>query len=121
MSRLAGILRRLSLWLFWPGVILIVWGELTPTPPQITPALDWDKLQHFTAYFGLASMAAMILGPRPKPSLVLDIILLSGLLELLQNLTGRDADILDMIANSMGAICGFGIALLVWRLAARID
>jgi VanZ family protein len=121
MSRLAAILRRLSLWLFWPGVILIVWGELTPLPPEPLYGFEWDKLQHFTAYFGLASMATMILGPKPRPLVILDIILLSGLLELLQALAGRDADIWDLAANSMGAVCGFAAGLLVWRLAARMD
>ncbi len=121
MSRLPFLLRTLSRWLFWPGVILVVWGELTPNPPDLTTGFGWDKLQHFTAYFGLASMVTMILGPKPRPSIILDIILLSGLLELLQRLTGRDADVLDLVANSMGAISGFTVALLVWRLAPRME
>ena len=121
MSRLPILLRTLSRWLFWPGVLLIIWGELTPSPPDLTAGLDWDKLQHFTAYFGLASMATMILGPKPRPFIVLDIILFSGLLELLQSLTGRDPEIADFAANSIGAVCGFAAGLLVWRLAARMD
>ena len=47
----------LSHWLFWPGVVLIVWGELTPNPPNLGGIFGWDKLEHFTAYFGLAGMA----------------------------------------------------------------
>ena len=118
MSRLAGILRILSRWLFWPGVILIVWGELTPHPPDLSQAFDWDKLEHFTAYFGLAAMATMILGPKARPFFILDIILLSGVLELLQSLTGRDPEIWDFAANSIGALSGLAAGLLVWRLAA---
>lgn len=121
MLRLVHVLRILSRWLFWPGVILIVWGELTAAPPDLVPGFEWDKVAHFTAYFGLASMATMVLGPKPRPSIILDIILLSGLLELLQNLTGRDADILDLAANSMGAVCGFAVVLLVWRLSGALE
>lgn len=120
MSRLAAILRTLSLWLFWPGVLLIVWGELAPNP-DLDIGLGWDKLQHFTAYFGLASMATMILGPKPRPFIILDIILLSGLLELLQSFTGRDAEMLDFAANSLGALCGFAVAQLVWRLSGALE
>ena len=63
---LVKILRVLSLWLFWPGVAVIVWGELTPHPPHLQGPLDWDKVDHFIAYFGLASMATMVLGLRPR-------------------------------------------------------
>jgi len=42
-------LRLLSLWLFWPGVLLIGWGELTPHPPNLGGPFGWDKLEHFTA------------------------------------------------------------------------
>src|ERR1700742_1734108 len=121
MSPIAGILRILSVWLFWPGVALIVWGELRPTPPELGPEFNWDKLQHFTAYFGLASMATMALRQRDRLFVVLDIILLSRLLEFVQAVFGRDADIWDFAANSTGAICGFGVAMLVWRQAGALD
>jgi VanZ family protein len=117
MSRLTAILRLLSRWLFWPGVLVIAWGELTPNPPDLGEMFGWDKLEHFTAYFGLAGMATMAIGPKPKlyPT-ILDIILLSGLLELLQAWTGRDPEILDFAANSMGALLGLGAGMAVWRL-----
>jgi hypothetical protein len=84
MSRLAAWLRFLSYWLFWPGLALIVWGELTPHPPDLGAVFGWDKLEHFTAYFGLASMATMVIGVKPRlPPAILDIILPGGLLELL--------------------------------------
>jgi VanZ family protein len=104
---LVKFLRVLSLWLFWPGVALIAWGELTPNPPHLTGPLDWDKADHFIAYFGLASMATMILGLRPRlAAAIAAVILLSGALEILQAFTGRDAEILDFVANSLGALLG---------------
>ena len=109
--RLVRSLRLLSLWLFWPGELLIGWGELTPHPPNLGSLVGWDKHEHFTAYFGLASMATMMLGSRSKLVwAILGIILFSGALEILQGYTGRDPDIMDFTANSIGALGGLGVA-----------
>ena len=117
MSRLIACLRLLSIWLFWPGLALILWGELTPHPPDLGAIFGWDKLQHFTAYFGLASMATKVIGLKPKlPPTILDIILLGGFLELVQGFTGRDPDIWDFVANSIGALSGWGVGFFLWRL-----
>jgi len=114
---LVKILRVLSLWLFWPGVALVAWGELTPRPPHLEGLLDWDKADHFIAYFGLASMATMILGLRPRlAAAIAGVILLSGALEILQAFTGRDAEILDFLANSLGALSGTLIAATILLL-----
>jgi VanZ family protein len=114
---LVKILRVLSLWLFWPGVALIAWGELTPHPPHLEGPLDWDKADHFIAYFGLASMATMILGLRPRlVAAIAGVILLSGALEILQAFTGRDAEVLDFLANSLGALLGTLIAATILLL-----
>ena len=100
-------LRVLSLWLFWPGVLLIAWGELTPHPPQMSGLLGWDKADHFIAYFGLASMATLVTGLKPRLRwALLGVIVLGGVLEILQAFTGRDADLLDFVANTLGAITG---------------
>ena len=108
----------LSHWLFWPGVVLITWGELTPNPPDLGGIFVWDKMEHFTAYFGLASMATLVLGIRPRLAWAfLGIILFGGALEILQGYTGRDPDILDFTANSIGAFAGLGVgALFLWLL-----
>jgi VanZ family protein len=119
--RLVRLLQFLSLWLFWPGVLLITWGELTPHPPNLGGVFVWDKLEHFTAYFGLASMATMMLGLRPKLAwAILGIILFGGALEILQGYTGRDPDIMDFTANSIGAIGGLLAGFLVFRLFAPL-
>lgn len=111
------LLRILSLWLFWPGVALIAWGELTPHPPTLDGPLGWDKAEHFIAYFGLASMTTMILGLRPRlVAAIAGVILLSGALELLQALTGRDAELLDFVANSLGALSGTLVAATILLL-----
>ena len=115
-SVLVKFLRVLSIWLFWPGVALIAWGELTPHPPQLTGLLDWDKADHFIAYFGLVGLATMVLGLRPRlAAAIAGVILLSGALEILQAYTGRDAELLDLVANCLGALTGtlVGVAFLL--------
>jgi VanZ family protein len=109
-SAFVKVFRILSLWLFWPGIALIIWGELTPNPPDLSGVLGWDKAQHFLAYFGLASMATMILGLRPRLAwAILGVILLGGALEILQGYTGRDPDIRDFVANTFGALSGAAV------------
>jgi len=112
----------LSQWLFWPGVILIAWGELVPHPPQVDGLFLWDKAQHFTAYFGLASMATTALGPsRRLVCAFIGVIMFGAALEILQGYTGRDPEISDFIANSFGACIGLAAGLMfLWRLDSLV-
>ena len=120
MPRLIQLLRRLSVILFWPGAALIAWGELTPDPPSELQHI-WDKAEHFTAYFGLALMAALWLGPTRRLALALaGVLAMAGGLEILQAYTGRDAEWLDMLANSLGWLCGAALGLALWRLAGPL-
>jgi len=106
-AKLVRFLRLLSLWLFWPGVLLIAWGELTPNPPQMNGVFGWDKAEHFIAYFGLASMASLVIGFRPRLAwAILGVILLGGALEVVQYFAGRDAELMDFVANTLGALAG---------------
>ena len=106
-AKLVRLLRLLSLWLFWPGVLLIAWGELTPNPPQMGGVFGWDKAEHFIAYFGLASMASQMIGFRRRLAwAILGVILLGGALEIVQYFAGRDAELMDFVANTLGALAG---------------
>jgi len=106
-AKLVRFLRLLSLWLFWPGVLLIAWGELTPNPPQMGGLFGWDKAEHFIAYFGLASMASLVIGFRRRLAwAILGVILLGGALEVVQYFAGRDAELMDFVANTLGALAG---------------
>lgn len=110
-----GILRRLAVWLFWPGLLLVIWGEVFRDPHD--SQLFWDKGEHFTAYFGLAAMATLVIGRRRALVwAIAGIIALGGALEIVQGLVGRDADLGDFIANTAGALTGLGVALVVIRL-----
>jgi VanZ family protein len=103
-------LRRASRWLFWPAAALVVWGELTPAPPALLSTL-WDKAEHFAAYLVLAVLATLALGlGRRLAWAILAILLLGVVLEILQRFTGRDPDIRDVIANTLGAAVGLCVA-----------
>jgi VanZ family protein len=116
MGALVKFLHRLAMWLFWPAVVLVTWGELTPSPPHVEAHI-WDKLLHFTAYFGLAGMAAWSIKSRRTLVLaVLGLIAFGGLLEIVQGMTGRDADVLDEVANTLGAVLGALAGLMLIRL-----
>jgi VanZ family protein len=111
------ILRLASAWLFWPGFALVVWGSLTPSPPELPGPWAWDKMDHLTAYFGLAAMATMVIGLCARLVwALLALVAMGGILEILQGYTGRDPDIHDFIANSIGVLTSFAVALLFWRV-----
>jgi VanZ family protein len=117
-SRL-GILRRLAVWLFWPGLVLVVWGELTPTPPPVMQDF-WDKGEHFIAYIGLAAMATLVIGRRPALGWALaGITALGGMLEIVQGMVGRDASMGDFLANTLGVLAGWSVGLVVIWLGDR--
>jgi len=120
LARFIALLRTLSVWLFWPGLMLVVWGELKPSTHPLEFTL-WDKLLHFTAYFGLAAMATMALRPSRKAAwAVLALIVFGGVMEIVQGMVGRDADILDELANSLGAISGGAVAWAFWHLRSKL-
>lgn len=106
----------LAFYLFWPAVALVVWGELSTGPSEIE-AVIWDKALHFTAYFGLAGMTCLALkADRRVIAATLGLVLLGGVLEIAQGLTGRDPSWLDQLANSIGAVLGAGTGWLIIQL-----
>jgi len=115
-------IKRAAFWLLWPAIAVIVWGELTPRPPQeISELLGWDKAQHFTAYFGLALMAVLGWSGRRVFALLLAVVALGGTLEILQAFVGRDAEWGDMLANTLGAVTGTILALALLAAARLVD
>lgn len=106
----------LALYLFWPMVVLVVWGEVNPHPPALE-SLFWDKELHFLAYFGLSGIACVALkADRRAFSSTLGLIVLGGVLEIVQGFTGRDPSWGDELANTLGAITGAGLGWALIRL-----
>ena len=104
----AGLLklsRRAATVLFWPGLALVVWGELAPSGGE--PFHIWDKLLHFIAYFGLAGLANVALGGvKPAWRAAIALALLGGALEIVQGVIGRDMSLTDELANVLGVAAG---------------
>ena len=106
----------LALYLFWPAILLVAWGELNPQPPNLE-AVVWDKALHFMAYFGLTGLATVALDAR-RPAIwaALALAVVGGALEILQGFTGRDPSLYDEIANILGVVCGFCSGWLLMSL-----
>jgi VanZ family protein len=114
--------RRVVAWLVLPALAVVIFGELTHS--DVLGSLEvhvWDKALHFTAYFGLSLMTTIaVRADRRALWWAAGLIALGGALEILQGMTGRDADIFDEVANTLGILTGLalgwaGIALLKLR------
>jgi VanZ family protein len=104
-------LRQIDAWLLVPAILFVVWGELQPaTGVEVNV---WDKALHFVAYFGLALMATIaVRADRRALWWAAGLVLMGGSLEIVQGLVGRDADILDEFANTLGVLTGLGLGTL---------
>lgn len=109
----AALLGHSRLWLFLASMAtaFIAYKSLVPTELS-SDITHFDKILHFVAYFGLAGLFMAGLPRRSIIMIILSISVLGALIEILQTLMnlGRDGSIMDMMANSLGAICGAIIA-----------
>lgn len=81
-------------------------GELKPSTHG--PDTGFDKVLHFTAYFGLAGIATVALGRRtPAMKAAAGLAVFGGVMEIVQSFVGRDAEWGDEAANIAGACVGF--------------
>ena len=113
-------MRRAGAVMFWPALLVVLWGELTPHPPRLAGPWVWDKLDHFTAYFGLSLLASLAWGLRRSLFWVfLGIVALGGSLEIIQSLVGRDGEWGDFFANDLGALLGLALASLYLAVPRR--
>jgi VanZ family protein len=112
--------RLADLVLFYPAVVVVIWGELTGSEPQLIQGSN-DKLLHFIAYFGLAAMAALGFRRRQWVALAsLGLIVLGGVLEIVQGFIGRDMSLFDEATNTVGVIVGaFAGRIIIEALRRR--
>jgi len=105
--------RQIDAWLVVPAILFVMWGELTHSHLAVIIEVHvWDKAVHFTAYFGLSLMTTIAVRARPVRAmwLAFALIAMGGALEIVQGMTGRDADIWDEVANTLGVLAGTGLA-----------
>ena len=96
---------------------------LSLLPPGNEPSfsdLVNDKVRHFTAY-ALLSLAACYAGRDWRQRLILSTctFIVSILVEFLQPFTGREFELLDIVANLSGVLAGMGLAFLFFRYRQR--
>jgi VanZ family protein len=113
--------RRAGAWLFWPALAVVAWGELTPHPPSLPGPLQWDKAEHFTAYFGLMLLASLGWGLRRSLVWIfLGVVALGGALEIVQTMVGRDGEWGDFAANDLGALAGLAVGIAYLAMPRRL-
>lgn len=93
-------------WILWTVLVLAVITFLSLYPLERLPTVPGnDKTHHLIAYAALMLPTA-VRRPRYWLFLGLGFIAYSGLIELLQPLSNRYAEWLDLLANSCGVIIG---------------
>lgn len=121
-ERLLRAIQSVAVYLFWPAIILVAWGELSKSQDAVAlEGLFWDKSLHFMAYFGLSGMICLILKEsRRVLAAAVSLVLFAGALEILQGYFGRDPDIYDEVANTLGVITGAAVGyLVIWLLTPK--
>ena len=111
--------RRFARWVFLPALAVVIWGELKPSTqgPE-----GWDKVLHFTAYFGLAWLATVALANlRRALGAGVMLAVLGGVLEIVQSFVGRDAEWGDELANVIGVCAGVAAGLLALHILGRVS
>ncbi|WP_251006420.1 VanZ family protein [Stenotrophomonas sp. ISL-67] len=108
---------RVWLGLWWLAIVVTIVVCLIPPPPLALPQ-NSDKVEHFLAYFLLASAAVQIY--RTRAALLwasAGLVLLGVGIEFLQGAltTTRMADPMDALANSVGVLAGMAIAFTPLR------
>ena len=108
---------RVWLGLWWLAIAVTIVVCLIPPPPLALPQ-NSDKVEHFLAYFLLASAAVQIY--RTRAALLCagaGLVLLGVGIEFLQGAltTTRMADPMDALANSIGVLAGMAVVFTPLR------
>jgi VanZ family protein len=108
-------LRLIKVWLPLGcfAVCMLIYGSLTPSPPELPEVPFADKLAHFTVYAWIMLWFGFIYKPGEKYLLLgLSLILLGVTLELLQGASGyRSMEVSDACFNALGVFAGWLLAL----------
>lgn len=99
-------------------LVSISYLALTPHPPQGL-STGWDKSNHALAFAALL-VSCRLAWPRQHAWLfILALLAYGGLIEILQTqVPGRDGDLMDLLADSVGLALGLGVHALLGKLSA---
>lgn len=103
-------------WAFFVLILLaiVTAGSLLPGGEPIPGVLPWDKARHFLAYATVALPIALA-RPRHWTWLLLALMGWSLMIEFIQPFVGRDRDVRDFLANSMGVLLALGASEILRR------
>ena len=95
------------------AIMVLLLGPATPI--ELDPSYPTgDKIAHFLA-FGILLWTFGILVPKQtRIALAMSAVLVGGLVEVIQGLTGRDAEWLDLAADAAGVATALGV-WAIWR------
>jgi VanZ family protein len=110
-------LRHPRLWLAsgWILIVLSVIASIVPAHDLPTLGGISDKVEHVVGYFVLALWFAGIYPRSRYPMIGIALLVMGIVIEGVQGAmhVGRQADLRDVYANSVGIVCGLTLAL-VW-------
>ncbi len=92
------------------GMVVIVVGSLVGGTDQ---TIEVDKVLHFSGYAVLAALFVLALRPLLFMPALLTLIGMGFLVEYLQSFTGRNMDVADGVANTLGVAVGASVAVLI--------
>jgi hypothetical protein len=97
---------------FWVGLLGVVTLSLLPVHHlPVQASLVWDKAQHATGFIGLA-WVGLFAYPGRTFLLCAGLLVTGAGIELAQQASGwRQGDVLDLLADALGILAGYGI----WR------
>ena len=106
------LLVPVPVWLGAMAFVLQLFGlDAPPATPPSDSLLGADKLVHFVLFFWLAVQlrgSALAVGLRSYAPVLLFCIVYAVAIELLQDVTGRTADVADAVADVLGALVFVG-------------
>lgn len=99
-------------------LIVVSYLALTPHPPQGL-STGWDKSNHALAFASLL-VSCRLAWPRQRAwVIVLALLAYGGLIEIVQTqVPGRDGDLLDMFADSVGLALGLAVHALLGKMSS---
>lgn len=110
-------MRRACVAIGWAIVVAIIWLSLAPAPPQLDVAYG-DKFGHLASYGVLMFWFCQLYTRRIFYAA--GFMLMGVALEFVQRELGyRSYEVADMLANALGVLLGWGVALLQPRPLLR--
>lgn len=102
------------------GVAVILYLALEPQPPQI--GASSDKVNHILAFLAMSVSARVLWSRASLPRLFALLVALGTVIEVLQGMLpfGRDAEIMDLVADIAATVAGLGFGTLGLFMAGRL-